>query len=84
VFNALAKKVATFRPQLLIFWCPTCQCRFGKTYATIKEYSFSIQSLPQFITANLDKLDIETKHRQTVTVHEACKAALTGLDELIP
>ena len=84
VFDQLLNKVANYHPESLILWCPTCQCRFERTYAGIKKYPFAVQSVPQFISANLERLEIEKQPTRTVTVHEACKAALTGLDAIGP
>ena len=78
--DELLEKIAGFNPETLILWCPTCQCRLEKTFAPIKRYSFDILSLPQFLSRNLDKLPVLRTNNLHVTLHEACKAALTGLD----
>jgi Fe-S oxidoreductase len=39
-----------------------------------------MMSFPQFLAQNMDMLSFENKIEKTVTLHEACKAAFTGLD----
>ena len=37
-------------------------------------------SFPQFLAIHMDSLSFKKQLRKTVTLHEACKAAFTGLD----
>ena len=39
-----------------------------------------MMSFPQFLAQNMDKLSFQNKIEKTVTLHEACKSAFTGLD----
>lgn len=82
--EGLIAAAAAYDPEVLVLWCPTCQCRLGSSFAPTKEYPFRAQSLPQFISENLDRLPLPEPQPMTVTVHEACKAAFTGLDPVGP
>ena len=72
--------LAAFKPEAVVFWCPTCRCRFEKTLAPAMDIPFDCISFAQFTAARLDRLPLGPVGRRTVTLHEACKAAYTGLD----
>lgn len=75
-FKALNEKLASYKPEKVILWCPTCLCRFNNA-----EVDFEFISFPQFIAENIEKLLPSMKPMcQQVTLHEACKAAYTRLD----
>ncbi|MDR3585006.1 MAG: (Fe-S)-binding protein [Desulfosporosinus sp.] len=76
----LIAKLSSYNPETVIFWCPTCQCRFDMTVSKVSEMPFNIISYPQFLTANVDKLPFNKNIDKTVTLHEACKIAYMGLD----
>lgn len=78
--HSLVEKVAAYEPEALIVWCPTCLCNFAVTIAPVYELPFKVISLPQFIAENLEKLDFSQAIPQKITLHEACKSALAGLD----
>ncbi len=78
--NTLIDKLASYNPETVIFWCPTCQCRFDKTIPIIKDLPFKVVSFSQFVSAHLEKLPIKEMTNTKVTLHEACKSAYTGLD----
>jgi Fe-S oxidoreductase len=80
IADELFAKIATFNPETLILWCPTCQCRFERTFAPVKRYPFEIVTLSQFVSRHLEKLPIQPTNDLHVTLHEACKSSLTGLD----
>lgn len=75
-FETLHEKISCYNPETLILWCPTCLCRFNNV-----NVEYEIISLPQFIMKNIEKLLPQMKSLpHSVTLHEACKAAYTGLD----
>lgn len=76
----LIDKIASYEPESVIFWCPTCHCRFVKTLAAVKEIPFKMISFPQFIAANMDRLPFKKRIPKTATLHEACKSAFTRID----
>ena len=41
---------------------------------------FKILSFPQYLAANMSKLSLTMPTAKTVTLHEACKSACTGVD----
>jgi len=76
----LVAAIADFRPEAVVLWCPTCLCRFGTSIAPTMDIPFQIQSFPQYLAANMNKLTLSDAAAGTVTLHEACKSAYTGLD----
>lgn len=76
----LGAKLASYQPETVIFWCPTCLCRFQETLSLVHELPFNIISFPQFLSQNIDKLPFKKRIEKKVTLHEACKAAYTGAD----
>ena len=76
----LIKKLSSYKPQEVVFWCPTCLCRFEKTISHTTKIPFTMMSFPQFLEKHIDTLSFEKRIRKTVTLHEACKAAFTGVD----
>lgn len=79
--QSLISKLSSYKPKTVIFWCPTCLCRFGKSFNSTYKLPFKMISFPQFIAQNMDKLPFRREvHRKTVTLHEACKSAFSELD----
>jgi len=76
----LVAAIASFQPEAAVLWCPTCQCRFEKTIAPAMDIPFKILSFPQHLAANMSKLPLTRASAGTVTLHEACKSAYTGVD----
>ena len=76
----LFKKLSSYKPQEVVFWCPTCLCRFEKTISQTTQLPFTMMSFPQFLAKHMNDLAFKKHIRKTVTLHEACKAAFTGLD----
>jgi Fe-S oxidoreductase len=76
----LVAAIAGYQPEAAILWCPTCQCRFDKSIAFAMEFPFKILSFPQYLAANMNKLPLTKAAAGTVTLHEACKSAYTGVD----
>ena len=76
----LIEKLSAYNPATVIFWCPTCLCRFDTTLLKVRTVAFDMMSFPQFLAQHMDALSWEKKIEKTVTLHEACKAAFTGLD----
>lgn len=76
----LVASIADFQPEAVIFWCPTCHCRLEKGVAPALDIPFNIMSFPQYLAANMDKLPLTEAAAGTVTLHEACKSAYTGVD----
>ena len=76
----LVETIAGFQPEAAVLWCPTCQCRFDNTIAPAMDIPFKILSFPQYLAANMKKLPLTRAAAGTVTLHEACKSAYTGVD----
>lgn len=76
----LIDKLSSYNPKTVIFWCPTCLCRFEKTLAPTRDIPFNIISFPQFVAQHIESLSFKKELNKTVTLHEACKSAFTGLD----
>ena len=76
----LVEKLSAYKPEAVIFWCPTCLCRFEKTISVTAELPFTMMSYPQFLAKHMEDLPFKNQIRKTVTLHEACKAAFTGVD----
>jgi Fe-S oxidoreductase len=77
--KTLVDAVAALRPETLVLWCPTCQCRFARTLSPSLAMPFEVVSFPQYLAANMDRLPLSTAAAGTVTLHEACKSAYTGI-----
>jgi heterodisulfide reductase subunit D len=76
----LIEKLAAYKPEAVILWCPTCYCRFITTIAETMELPFKFVSFTQFLAENLPGLPFKGKMNKTVTLHEACKMAFAGQD----
>lgn len=73
-------ELAAYEPETVILWCPTCLCRFDTTLSKIYDIPYRTLSFPQFVAENIQKLEFKQPINKTLTLHEACKTALTGLD----
>ena len=78
--EGLVAAIAGFQPEAVVTWCPTCQCRFDKSIASGLEVPFRVISFAQYLAKNMNKLPLSDAAAGTVTLHEPCKAAYTGLD----
>ncbi len=76
----LVETIAGFQPEAAVLWCPTCQCRFDNTIAPAMDIPFKILSFPQYLAAKMNKLPLTDAAAGTVTLHEPCKSAYTGVD----
>jgi heterodisulfide reductase subunit D len=76
----LVSAIDGFQPEAVVFWCPTCQCRFDKSIVPAMDIPFKIVSFPQYLAANMSKLPLTRAAAGIVTLHEACKSAYTGVD----
>jgi len=76
----LIAAIAGFQAEAAVLWCPTCQCRLAKGIAPAMDIPFNIISFPQYLAANMSKLSLTDASAGTVTLHEACKSAYTGVD----
>jgi len=76
----LVAAIAGFQPEAAVLWCPTCQCRFEKSIAPGMDIPFKILSFPQHIAAKMNRLPLTRAAAGTVTLHEPCKSAYTGVD----
>jgi Fe-S oxidoreductase len=76
----LIEKLSSYSPETVIFWCPTCLCRYDTTLSQARKPSFKVMSFPQFVAQHMDKLSFKNKIQKTATLHEACISAFTGLD----
>jgi Fe-S oxidoreductase len=77
---ALVEKMESYDCPKVVFGCPTCHCRFGAIIAEATDLPFEIQSFAQFVAENIRSLSLKALPSKTVTLHEACKSAFTGLD----
>lgn len=76
----LVNTIAGFRPEAVVLWCPTCQCRFDKSIAPAMDIPFNVLPFPQYLAVNMSKLPLTRAAAGTVTLHEACKSAYTEVD----
>ncbi len=76
----LLATIAGFNPEAAVLWCPTCQCRFDNTIVPAMDIPFKILSFPQYLAGNMNKLPLTSAAAGSVTLHEACKSAYTGVD----
>ena len=76
----LVAAITGYQPEAVVLWCPTCQCRFDKSIASAMDIPFKILSFPQYLATNMSKLPLTRAAAGTVTLHEACKSAYTGVD----
>jgi Fe-S oxidoreductase len=72
--------MADFEPETVVLWCPTCLCRFDKSVLPALDVPFQVLSFPQYLAANIHKLELSDAAAGTATLHEPCKSAYTGLD----
>jgi Fe-S oxidoreductase len=80
VMERLIVEVASYQPETVIVWCPTCLCNFETTISKVVDLPFKVVSVAQFIADNMDKLELKNSIDKRVTLHEACKSSLLGLD----
>ncbi len=78
--EALVEALARYRPETVVLWCPTCHCRFTQTIEPAMDLPFKVLSFPQYLAANMAKLPLNHAAGGTITLHEACKSAYTGVD----
>ena len=78
--DVLVAAIAAYRPEAVVLWCPTCQCRFAQTLSPAVDVPFEVLSFPQYLAAKMHKLPLSAAAAGTVTLHEACKSAYTGVD----
>jgi len=76
----LVAAIARFHPDAIVLWCPTCLCRFDKNIKPSMDVPFEILSFPQYLAENMHRLPLTRAAAGTVTLHEACKSAYTGVD----
>jgi Fe-S oxidoreductase len=76
----LVQKLSSYHPETVIFWCPTCLCRFHTTFPHTLDLPFKTMSFPQFLARYIESLPFKKSIQKTATLHEACKVAFTGLD----
>jgi Fe-S oxidoreductase len=76
----LVETIAGLQPEAAVLWCPTCQCRVENTIAPTMDIPFKILSFPQYLASKMKKLPLTRAVAGTVTLHEACKSAYTGVD----
>jgi len=79
-FTELMENILSYEPETLVLCCPTCFCLAETTFGPFNRYPFTIKSMPQYISEHLNRLEITDRFTKKVTVHDACKVALTGLD----
>jgi Fe-S oxidoreductase len=76
----LVAALGAYEADTVVLWCPTCLCRMNTDTLTTERLPFRTVSLAQFLTERLDRLDLAEPVPVRATLHEACKAAFTGLD----
>lgn len=76
----LISRAAGFKPESLVLWCPTCLCNFETVYKGVSEPPFKTISFFQLLAEKIGELDLQPVEA-SVTLHEPCKTAFTGLDE---
>lgn len=76
----LVLTLSGFKPEAVILWCPTCHCRFENSITKALNVPFKVLSFPQYLAKNMHKLKLSDAAAGTVTLHEPCKSAYTGVD----
>jgi len=76
----LVSTLSTYQPEAVILWCPTCHCRFDNSITKALDVPFKVLSFPQYLAKNMHKLKLSDAAAGTVTLHEPCKSAYTGVD----
>jgi Fe-S oxidoreductase len=76
----LVSALSTYQPEAVILWCPTCHCRFDNSITEALDVPFKVFSFPQYLAKNMHKLKLSDTAAGTVTLHEPCKSAYTGVD----
>jgi Fe-S oxidoreductase len=76
----LVAAIRGFRPDAVVLWCPTCHCCFEKMISSAMALPFEVISFPQYLAENMNRLGLTRAAAGTVTLHEACKSAFTGVD----
>jgi Fe-S oxidoreductase len=76
----LVAAISNFKPEAVIFWCPTCQCRFNKSISRSLDVPFEALSFPEYLARNMNRLAFSDASAGTVTLHEPCKSAYTGVN----
>ena len=77
----MIERLCAFEPQTVVFWCPTCKCRFDRLHQTLHDLPFRMLSFPQYLVEHFNQLPVQgALFPMPVTLHEACKAAYTGSD----
>jgi Fe-S oxidoreductase len=79
-WRRLVSRASGFKPESLVLWCPTCLCNFKTVYTGSSELPFRTVSFFQLLAEKIGELDLQPVEA-TVTLHEPCKTAFTGLDE---
>jgi Fe-S oxidoreductase len=72
--------ILKFQPEAILLWCPTCLCCFDKYISATNTIPFEVLSFPKYLSENMGKLSWKESSSCTITLHEACKSAYTGLD----
>jgi L-lactate dehydrogenase complex protein LldE len=76
----LVAALSAYEPETVVLWCPTCLCRMNTDSLARDRLPFRTLSLAQFLTERADRLRLSEPVSMRATLHEACKAAFTGLD----
>lgn len=76
----LTSAIARCHPEAAVLWCPTCQCHFDTSVCSAMDFPFKILSFPQYLAERMTALPLTRAAAGTVTLHEACKSAYTGVD----
>jgi Fe-S oxidoreductase len=78
--ETLVAALCDYEPEAVIFWCPTCQCRFEMVVASALTLPFKVLSFPQYLAGNMDRLSLSDAAAGTVTLHDPCKSVYTEAD----
>lgn len=81
--NNFMKAIEEYQPEVLLVWCSTCHCRLSSYIDDATYKHIHIMSIHEYILNNIEKLSFVEK-KMTITLHEACKASYTGLDNDAP
>ena len=84
VADEFIAKAARYNPEAVILWCPTCHCRFNTVISPSTDVPFRIMSFPQYLSKNMKKLPLaDAAQGKTLTLHDPCKSAYTGADQMV-
>jgi len=79
----LVASVKAFSPKRLILPCAGCYRQFTKLYPLFQEVDFQVQYYTDFLTDNLDKMNLTKPLAKTVYFHDSCMSQSNKCNESV-